>query len=1571
MELEQEMKIEKRIAQIGTFDVENFGDLLFPTVLEHRFSQCIIDMYSPNGNMAKPFEETKHVFSVSELEKRCQSQKYDLIVIGGGDIIRIEKNIAANYAMDYHASIATWQLPIIVGKKYHIPVVFNCPGVPADFGVCEKKLTKILLENVDYVSVRDNISKRYLEACGVKNIQVVPDTVYTIPDCYRKEDLAETRKNLIKEGWIPDWENYIIFQHNTVNDAEDIEKIKALLKRLAEEKGYQILLLPIGYVHSDISFMKHLLEEGEQNLFLCNEKLSPKQMCAVLAGSNGYIGTSMHGAIVSYAYGKPIVSINTANMSKITGFLQLIQKEEAEVRCIDKLESVIEQQMKQPYKQEEYDSIYAQVQEHFRFIEEKYMNQTPELSENTELIEKILKMYHELAEGMKDFPYQNLETAKVYYDYGAGYLESSSEICKYQIDGNICKISLDLEEGIKNLRIDPVENRIAVLSNIEIKIDDEKVTYDIPYSCSYAEGILINSLDPMILVPNIAGKKLTLEYQAQIIDDENICEMVSYWNILADETERLRQEKENLKTERERLENEKRLLETEKTELKKKLKEKEEENADANVEIVRLKQQNTELADYINDIYQSTSWKISKPVRSIGNSGRWLVEHSKIAHKSYTAVKILQHGGVKLLAHEIKHYDENKAMRLEAEKRGEEDIYVDSEYQDNMDFSEQTTDVKMLAFYLPQYHTFPENDEWWGKGFTEWTNVKSGEARFIGHYQPRVPHEDIGYYDLTDVEVLRKQAKLAKQHGIYGFCFYYYWFSGKRLMEKPVDMLLEHPEIDLPYCLCWANENWTRAWDGQNKNILIAQDYSDEDDIRFISDLKKYIDDERYIRIDGKPLVMVYNPGQIPDCHKSFKKWREVAEELGLGEILIWTCQTSNNTADLLHITDCIDAEVEFPPHNMWMEEAAIRNVELGGKSAFLFSYSKVVDEVIKRIRTPKEARVPVHHGCMLAWDNAARRKDAWFTYCGFSLKSLYKWVSVIAEEARKDFSPEERFVFINAWNEWGEGTYLEPDEKYGYANINTVSKALMGIPLKDDLKIVNMSDAVMEPSKFDTDSEKTRIAVQLHMFYLDTLEETISYLNQIPYAFDCYVSTNTEEKRKQIENIMRDTCKCRNVCVEVFANRGRDVAPFLVQMKERIAKYDYICHIHSKKTKTNDHGNEWRKYIFQHLFGNGEYLKRIFHIFETEPQVGILMPETYPVLELQAEWGGNRAGVQTLLECLGIWAELPQEPVFPVGNMFWARTDAVKAIFEHGFTQEDFPAEAGQVNATIAHQIERAWIYLIADKGYSYKKIFNNCCQRSNSLKGKKRILSYVHYDKDNVISEDDLKTIADFSELCDEILFVTNSELSETELAKVSKYTGHILTRNNEGYDFGAWKESLLQYGKEKIQKYDELILLNNSCFAPVFDISEMFEKMEKEHVDFWGDTIFPFSSDGTYIGKDCIPEHIQSYFMVFNTSVINSDVFWKFWEELPQCKEFIEVVAECETQFTKVLSDAGFSYAPYIKETYYISRFLNNYAIPYEKPCSLVLLRDAFVKKKCYQHMKEEEKIRLEYLLKRLNG
>lgn len=413
----------------------------------------------------------------------------------------------------------------------------------------------------------------------------------------------------------------------------------------------------------------------------------------------------------------------------------------------------------------------------------------------------------------------------------------------------------------------------------------------------------------------------------------------------------------------------------------------------------------------LDRITNSKLYKLSKPLR--------------YALKAFRRLRNNQSGYIRLIQD-----DDYKNMNC-----------YNATYQDDKDFSKYKTDIKTLAFYLPQYHEFKENNEWWGKGFMEWTNTKKSTPRFEGHYQPRIPHKDIGYYTLDNIETIKKQVKLAKRHGIYGFCFYYYWFSGKRLMETPGDLFLNDKSIDFPFCLCWANENWTRTWDGQEKEILIKQDYTKKDQKQFIKDMEKYLKDERYIKVDNKPLIMVYNPSQIPDFDKTIEEWRKTARDLGIGELYI-LCKTDLYNEEHKY-TKVVDGEFDFPPHGIGYESLKIK----GLPSTKIFDYEKIVNTLESKYKEYFPLR-DFYHTCTMGWDNSARRKEEYTVYYNYSLENYYKWLRIIIEETRRRHPEDKRFMFINAWNEWAEGTYLEPDEKYGYANINTLSKAIFDISL-------------------------------------------------------------------------------------------------------------------------------------------------------------------------------------------------------------------------------------------------------------------------------------------------------------------------------------------------------------------------------------------------------------------------------------------------------------------------------------------------------------------------------------------
>lgn len=340
------------------------------------------------------------------------------------------------------------------------------------------------------------------------------------------------------------------------------------------------------------------------------------------------------------------------------------------------------------------------------------------------------------------------------------------------------------------------------------------------------------------------------------------------------------------------------------------------------------------------------------------------------------------------------------------------------------------TDIKTIAWYLPQFHTFKENDEWWGKDFTEWTNVKKSKPLYEGHYQPRIPHSDLGYYDLSDINVMKKQIDIAKNYGLYGFCFYHYDFAGKRLMEKPVDNFVQDKNIDFNFCLSFANENWTRAWDGLNDHILIKQNYSKKDDLRFIQSLQKYFDDDRYIKIDGKPVFLVYRPLLFPDINATTERWRNYQKQkTGKDLFLIFTRSFSKPIEDAQYYG--FDIYTDFSIHSSI-------NSNKVNTQPLTNSYKSFVENITNI--TPQNIR---YKDLFLMWDNSPRKKNNSYILENFNLHSYRKWLQYNIEYTRNNFEQDKRLMFINAWNEWGEGTYLEPDTANGYTFLDILADEL------------------------------------------------------------------------------------------------------------------------------------------------------------------------------------------------------------------------------------------------------------------------------------------------------------------------------------------------------------------------------------------------------------------------------------------------------------------------------------------------------------------------------------------------
>jgi len=353
-----------------------------------------------------------------------------------------------------------------------------------------------------------------------------------------------------------------------------------------------------------------------------------------------------------------------------------------------------------------------------------------------------------------------------------------------------------------------------------------------------------------------------------------------------------------------------------------------------------------------------------------------------------------------------------------------------------------TADVRAIAFYLPQFHPIPENDRWWGAGFTEWRNVVQARPNFAGHYQPRLP-ADLGFYDLRVAETREAQAALARACGIHAFCYYRYWFSGRQLLERPLREVVASGQPDFPFCVCWANEHWTRRWDGLDQAILVEQRYRDEDALLFIRDLLPILRDARYVRVNGCPLVLVYCPSAIPDPAHWADVWRREAQRDGHADLHLALVQ-SVNQQEMDPRAIGFDSAVEFPPHWTRSNELtpALAQRRPGFRGAVL-DYVSCAQSALARERPAYR----LFRGVMPGWDNTPRGQDTSRCFVNAEPANYARWLGGVVAQTRAWRAGDERLVFINAWNEWAEGCYLEPDLHYGHAFLEATAQGL-GLPL-------------------------------------------------------------------------------------------------------------------------------------------------------------------------------------------------------------------------------------------------------------------------------------------------------------------------------------------------------------------------------------------------------------------------------------------------------------------------------------------------------------------------------------------
>ena len=547
-------------------------------------------------------------------------------------------------------------------------------------------------------------------------------------------------------------------------------------------------------------------------------------------------------------------------------------------------------------------------------------------------------------------------------------------------------------------------------------------------------------------------------------------------------------------------------------------------------------------------------------------------------------------------------------------------------------------DLRVIAFFLPQFHPFPENDKWWGRGFTEWTNVKKAKPNFTGHYQPQLPIHN-GFYDLRVPDVLREQAKLAKNYGIYGFNFYYYWFDGKVLMHKPFEILLKNQDIDINFCLSWANENWTRRWDGMDNEILIAQDHCEEDSRAFFLSLLKYFKDSRYIRVDNKPVLIIYRPNIIPRMRETVLLWRELAQECNLTGIYLVGAQTfgfkdPNDYG--------FDAVMQFPPHTVKAKKIQAADINIHPSfSGVIYDYADAANNAIKE----KPSINKQFSTSMLSWDNTARKQNNSRIYGNFKV-SLYKqWLSNTATSTyyNPQLGSDEKIVFVNAWNEWAEGAHLEPDNKFGYSYLQATYDAVSHFSCE------NKAALTREVNKSED------MAIIVHLNHLESWKTVSEYLFKLrdQHPFDIFITVTSLDRATRDQILSDFPC----AVLRAVEERGRDILPFTRICKEIFPlNYRVACKIHHNNSIHLDVASKTEEELIVSLLSNQQLLNR----FLNDRKLGIGCPQKHMCLNTHKGREAGQRSVDVLANHLGI-SFLPK--MIPCGSMYWFRPQALHGI--------------------------------------------------------------------------------------------------------------------------------------------------------------------------------------------------------------------------------------------------------------------------------------------------------------------
>ena len=617
--------------------------------------------------------------------------------------------------------------------------------------------------------------------------------------------------------------------------------------------------------------------------------------------------------------------------------------------------------------------------------------------------------------------------------------------------------------------------------------------------------------------------------------------------------------------------------------------------------------------------------------------------------------------------------------------------YNSSEFEQNIDFSNYSTEIKTIALYLPRFQNISETFRGLKIILNEWKNMNiiTLESNLSYHY-PRVPGDEegyLGYYDTRYEKMVKKQVELARSHGIYGFGIYYYWFSGKKFLDETIDLFLESKKIKFPYFLIWRNEDYKRRFLGFENDVFLVQRYNIKQVDKFINDIKKYLISETYIKVQNNPILGIYDPSSIPEVKKFLVTLREEARKQDIGEIYILS------PADRIPrmVINFIDAAFDMNPKE-YHQYKYLKNNKYFYYSSSLIFHTKLPNR--------KYENYTLYHGNVIEYDSS-HTTNVSIIYDEYTPEKFYESNKILINRTKNIFNKTNQFYFINGWNNWLEGSYLEPDTNYGYAAINSFSKALYDLPYNSSIKY-----------NFDELYKKVTIAVQAHIFYTDLIEEMIKKINNIPFIFDLFISTDTIDKKNIIEKYVKRNTKANYYEIIALENKGTDLLPMVIQMKNKIWNYKYFCHIHSRQSNNSEFGKVWRDYLLQNLLGNDETIKNIIDTFIKNEKIGFIYPEIiYNLTKIPYMISKNNDiyinyVINKIFPCYRVGTMLK----YPLGNMFWAKVDAIKQVFRHKFVYMLKKIDTTEKDLNITSYFNEVfWLYLVKLNGYFFKTIFKS----------------------------------------------------------------------------------------------------------------------------------------------------------------------------------------------------------------------------------------------------------------------